>query len=221
MRGPVGVTFELYAQQSGSAGLWIETQNVTPDASGNYTVLLGVSSANGVPPELFASGEARWLGLRAEQQVEQPRVLLVSVPCALKAGDAETLGGRPASDFLVAPVASPHRQESERDQVRPHRHRQCRQDRNNCSNLPLKRLGQRLPCPSFRCTGRSQERSEIVSRTGLHKFQENVSSCFKNPFPKFGTHWSDASGVQFPTAYKPEWSAHEKCFSATSDCACL
>jgi hypothetical protein len=100
MRGPIGVTFELYAQQSGGAGLWIETQNVTPDASGNYAVLLGVSSANGVPPELFASGEARWLGLRAEQQAEQPRVLLVSVPYALKAGDAETLGGRPRTSSL-------------------------------------------------------------------------------------------------------------------------
>jgi len=184
MPGPVGVTFELYAQQSGSAGLRIETQNVTPDASGNYTVLLGVSNANGVQPELFASGEARWLGLRAEQQAEQQRVLLVSVPYALKAGDAETLGGPPASDFLVAPVASPHRQESERDQVWPHRHRQCRQDRNNCSNLPLKSLGQRLPCSSFRCTARSQERSEIVSRTGPAQIPRECFIVFHKPFPE-------------------------------------
>jgi len=101
MAGPVGVTFALHAQQTGGAALWIETQNVSPDAHGNYTVLLGANSANGVPAELFASGEARWLEVQVERQAEQPRILLVSVPYALKAKDADTLGGRPASAFLT------------------------------------------------------------------------------------------------------------------------
>lgn len=35
-------------------------------------------------------------------QEEQPRVLLVAVPYALKAGDAETIGGLPASAFVLA-----------------------------------------------------------------------------------------------------------------------
>ena len=61
--GPVGVTFGLYVQQAGGAALWLETQNVEPDANGDYIVLLGSNSTNGVPAELFASGEARWLGL--------------------------------------------------------------------------------------------------------------------------------------------------------------
>src|SRR5215469_7746546 len=99
LAGPVGVTFALYAQQSGDAALWLETQNVKPDGNGNYTVLLGANSAKGVPAELFTSGEARWLGVQVERDVEQPRVLLVSVPYALKAGDAETLGGLPSSAF--------------------------------------------------------------------------------------------------------------------------
>jgi hypothetical protein len=101
LAGPVGVTFALHAQQTGGAALWIETQNVTPDAHGVYTILLGANSTNGVPAELFASGEARWLEVQVERQAEQPRVLLVSVPYALKAKDAETLGGRPASAFLT------------------------------------------------------------------------------------------------------------------------
>jgi trimeric autotransporter adhesin len=101
MAGPVGVTFALHAQQTGGAALWMETQNVTPDAHGVYTVLLGANSANGVPAELFASGEARWLEVQVERQAEQPRILLVSVPYALKAKDAETLGGKPASAFLT------------------------------------------------------------------------------------------------------------------------
>src|SRR5216684_2061801 len=104
MIGPVGVTFALYARQTGGAALWIETQNVTPDAHGNYTVLLGANSANGVPAELFVSGEARWLGIQVGQHPEHERILLVSVPYALKAGDAETLGGLPASAFVTTGV---------------------------------------------------------------------------------------------------------------------
>jgi len=68
-------------------------------------VLLGSNSAEGTPPELFSTNEAQWLGVQPEGLPEQ-RVLLVSVPYALKAADAETLGGRPASSFvLAAPVA--------------------------------------------------------------------------------------------------------------------
>jgi len=102
MKGPVGVTFALYAQQSGGAALWMETQNVELDTSGNYSVLLGAASASGVPMDLFASSEARWLGVQAERQPEQPRTLLVSVPYALKAGDAQTLGGLPATAYALA-----------------------------------------------------------------------------------------------------------------------
>ena len=104
--GPVGVTFALYAEQTGGASLWLETQNVRPDENGYYTVLLGSETSTGVPMELFATGEARWLGIQIERQPEQSRVLLVSVPYALKAGDAQTLGGRPASDFALANPSS-------------------------------------------------------------------------------------------------------------------
>jgi trimeric autotransporter adhesin len=104
--GPAGVTFALYSQQSGGAALWMETQNVETDGKGNYTVMLGANSSSGVPAELFTTGEARWLGVQPEQQAEQPRILLVSVPYALKAGDAQTLGGLPASAFAPAGSAA-------------------------------------------------------------------------------------------------------------------
>ena len=52
------------------------------------------------------SGEARWLGVQIQGQAEQPRVLLVAVPYALKSRDAETLGGLPASAFLLAAPSS-------------------------------------------------------------------------------------------------------------------
>jgi len=100
--GVVGVTFLFYKEQSGGAPLWLETQNVTLDAKGHYSVLLGSSKADGLPTDLFAGGEARWLAVQPERAAEQPRVLLLSVPYALKAMDAETLGGRPASEYALA-----------------------------------------------------------------------------------------------------------------------
>ena len=59
-----------------------------------------------MPLDLFASGEARWLGVQPEGQAEQARVELVSVPYALKAGDAQTLGGQPLSAFVLASAAT-------------------------------------------------------------------------------------------------------------------
>jgi hypothetical protein len=107
MTGIVGITFALYSEQTGGAPLWLETQNVTADANGHYTVLLGATKPEGLPAELFASEQARWVGIQVSGQPEQPRVLLVSAPYALKAGDAETVGGFPPSAFvLAAPVAS-------------------------------------------------------------------------------------------------------------------
>src|SRR5450755_4848833 len=105
--GVMGLTFTLYKDENGGVPLWLETQNAALDASGHYTVQLGATLPDGLPQELFASGEARWLGVQPEGQAEQPRVLLLSVPYALKAGDAETLGGLPASAFaLAAPTAA-------------------------------------------------------------------------------------------------------------------
>jgi hypothetical protein len=98
----LGITFLLYKDEQGGAPLWMETQNIQPDASGHYTVQLGSTQPNGVPVDLFSSGEAHWLGVQVQGQAEQPRVLLLSVPYALKAADAETLGGKPLSAFQLA-----------------------------------------------------------------------------------------------------------------------
>jgi len=106
LTGVVGVTFSLYQEQQGGSPLWLETQNVQAGKTGNYTVALGSTSSHGLPANVFATGEARWLGVQVQGQAEQPRVLLMSVPYALKALDAQTLGGRPASAFLAAAGAS-------------------------------------------------------------------------------------------------------------------
>jgi trimeric autotransporter adhesin len=104
LSGTVGVTFSLYQQSQGGSALWVETQNVNLDKTGHYTVMLGSTTAQGLPSSVFASGEARWLEVRAQGQAELPRTLLMSVPYALKALDAETVGGLPPSAFVKAPV---------------------------------------------------------------------------------------------------------------------
>src|SRR6202453_1417372 len=100
--GTVGITFSLYKESQGGAALWVETQNVTLDKTGHYAVMLGSTSSQGLPADLFASGEARWLGVQVQGEAEQPRTLLMSVPYALKALDAETIGGKPLSALQLA-----------------------------------------------------------------------------------------------------------------------
>ncbi len=105
LSGVVGVTLSLYKEQLGGAPLWVEVQNVKADRTGHYTVTLGATRNEGLPANLFVSGEARWLGVRVEGQEEQARVMLLAVHYALKAGDAQTIGGLPASAFMLATPA--------------------------------------------------------------------------------------------------------------------
>jgi hypothetical protein len=106
MTGVVGITFAFYSEKTGGAPLWLETQNATADVNGHYTVLLGSTKPEGLPADLFTSEQARWVGVQVSGQPEQPRVLLVSAPYALKAGDAETIGGLPPSAFALAAPAN-------------------------------------------------------------------------------------------------------------------
>ena len=105
----------IYDTDAGGTPLWQETHSAAVDAAGRFTVLLGAATPGGLSPALFAGGQARWLGIRGEGAAEQPRTLLTAVPYALvatKSGDADTLGGLPASAFLratEAPAVSPTR----------------------------------------------------------------------------------------------------------------
>lgn len=107
--GDVTLTFSLYQQENGGSPLWSETQTVQLSKDGRYNVLLGSASADGLPRDLFMTNRARWVAVQPgiAGMNELPRVLLVGVPYAIKAADAETLGGLPASAFLLANSASP------------------------------------------------------------------------------------------------------------------
>ena len=100
------VTLAIYADETGGEPLWQETQTISVEPSGNYSLLLGATQADGVPLDVFASGQARWLGIiwTRPGEVDAPRVRLTSVPYALRSTDADTLGGKPASAYVLAPT---------------------------------------------------------------------------------------------------------------------
>lgn len=100
--GPAALTFALYVDQAGGMPLWTETQNLIVEPGGRYAVVLGATRPDGLPSELFAEGEARWIGVTVVGGDELPRVMMISVPYAFKAGDAATIGGKPLSAFVLA-----------------------------------------------------------------------------------------------------------------------
>jgi hypothetical protein len=97
---PIDLDFSLYREATGGVSLWKETQNVKVDSQGRFVVFLGASSG-GLPTGLFSSGEANWLGVTSRDGVEDARVFLASVPYALEALDAQTVGGRAAEELVT------------------------------------------------------------------------------------------------------------------------
>jgi hypothetical protein len=101
----VSLLISLYNTQTDQLPRWVEQQTVTLDATGSYAVQFGSTLPDGLPADLFATeGGARWLGVTVQDpqgNVEQPRVMLVSVPYAARAASAETLDGKPASEFVL------------------------------------------------------------------------------------------------------------------------
>ena len=103
------VTLSVYADADGGLPVWQERQTVAVEkTTGRFTLLLGASDPAGIPAAVFASGDGQWMSLLFERagEREQARVRIASVPYALKASDAETLGGLPASAYLRAPTTA-------------------------------------------------------------------------------------------------------------------
>ena len=75
MKGVIA-TFAVYAEQEGGSPLWMETQNINANANGTFAAQLGATKPEGVPQDVFSSGQARWLGISYNGEAEQPRVAL-------------------------------------------------------------------------------------------------------------------------------------------------
>lgn len=97
----VDVKFALYTNQTGGEPLWSETQQVTLDPTGKYSVLLGSMTPAGVPASIFINGQARWIGVTLGSDQEAPRSILVTTPYSFKATDSDTVGGHPYTDFVL------------------------------------------------------------------------------------------------------------------------
>ena len=63
---------------------------------GRFVAVLGSTQPEGLPLELFAGGEARWLGVSGDGLAPQPRVMLLSVPGRTE-GRRRGHGGRQAA----------------------------------------------------------------------------------------------------------------------------
>lgn len=99
--GPRAVTLAVFADPTGGVPLWSESQTAVTDDAGRFTVLLGATRPGGVPLDLFSNGETRWVETQADGVPPQPRAQFVSVPYAMKAADASTVGGKPPSSFVL------------------------------------------------------------------------------------------------------------------------
>jgi hypothetical protein len=97
VRGVVTVMFSLYDAADGGTLLWTETQRLKVE-EGRYSTYLGALAP--LPQEAFTEEQARWLGVEVQGRT-LPRMMLVAVPYALRAADAEKLGGVPLSSFVV------------------------------------------------------------------------------------------------------------------------
>ena len=99
------LTARIYQSDTATFPIWTESFNATPDEHLRVSILLGSTGA-GLPAYLFSENSMRWISLQVDGSDETPRVALVSVPYALKARDADTVGGYPASAFLANPIRS-------------------------------------------------------------------------------------------------------------------
>jgi hypothetical protein len=97
----VEAVFKIYATAEGGEALWTETQRVSVSADGSYSVLLGAASQGGLPQTVFAAGQARWVGVTIDRAEESLRSPLSSVAYAMKAGDAESVGGLAAANLVT------------------------------------------------------------------------------------------------------------------------
>jgi hypothetical protein len=98
---PSQVTFRLYPKETATTAVWQETQTVfTNGGSYAHAALMGLTT-NGLPIDVFSGGTALWLGVQCEGEAEQGRLMMSSVPYAVKSLDSANLGGRPAADYAL------------------------------------------------------------------------------------------------------------------------
>jgi hypothetical protein len=95
--GTVVVTFDLYDADTGGTKLWTETYTSMQVTDGVFTADLG-GGATPLSDTLF-DGQTRYLEIIIGTQALSPRVAILSVPYAIRAGSADSVGGLTAADL--------------------------------------------------------------------------------------------------------------------------
>jgi hypothetical protein len=99
--GTVVLVISLYDAEYDSSPRWVEYQTVTLDGNGKYNLQFGATRDEGLPADLFTGAPSvRWVGVAIQGETEQPRIPLVSVAYAARAGSADALGGKPVTEFV-------------------------------------------------------------------------------------------------------------------------
>ncbi len=91
--------FRIYDAVSGGSMLWSEEQQVTADAMGVVSVIVGSGSTIGIPFDAPC-----WLEVEVDGEILSPRRQMVSVPYAFRAmnaDNADSLGGIHSGDYIV------------------------------------------------------------------------------------------------------------------------
>lgn len=98
--GAVDLNIKIFDASSGGMMLWEESHGGAMASSGLVHLELGSTDpvGNGLDTSVFDGGN-RWLELSIGGIVQTPRLKIGSVPYAVKAADADTVGGRSASSL--------------------------------------------------------------------------------------------------------------------------
>jgi trimeric autotransporter adhesin len=105
--GVRGGTFALDKDQPGSPPLWLETRNVRADSSGHCSAMPGFTTADGLPADVFTSGDARWLGVQPAGQPVQARDVVKRAVCIEGRRRADLGGAAALGLHAVGPRGEP------------------------------------------------------------------------------------------------------------------
>jgi hypothetical protein len=90
------VKFELFDAATGGASVWLEGRQFDIDEDGLLFAELGETKA--LDATVF-DGRALWLEVSLDDEIMEPRIALDSVPYAIRAAEADKVGGKSANDL--------------------------------------------------------------------------------------------------------------------------
>ena len=157
------MTLSIYAEETGGVPLWQETQTVPVNPDGRFALLLGLTRPEGLPLDLFASGEPRWLAIHVDRpgESEPERIRLLLLNSATASSAAANTGGSAGSPLSSDQGRLPNPSVRGNQIGRDVQHRSCAGPRS--PGLSVSGVCRRIYAVYLR-----YERAEFVGRRALH-----------------------------------------------------